>query len=133
MSAVISGTGTLTKNGSGTLTLTAANTYSGVSALGGGIVNLGHSETAGYQRAVLGTIGMRCQCWFHCFLGGGTLQYSSANKNDYSGRFSTGASQQYKVDLNGQAVTWATALTSSGGSMSVGDSAGSGVLDPFRQ
>ena len=49
--------------------------------------------------------------------GGGTLQYSSSNTTDHSGRFSTAASQAYKVDTNSQAVTWATALTSSGGSL----------------
>ncbi len=57
--------------------------------------------------------------------GGGTLQYSAANTFDYSGRFSTASSQAYKADTNSQSVTWATALTSSGGSLS---KSGTGTL-----
>ena len=48
---------------------------------------------------------------------GGTLQSSAANQYDYSGRFSTAASQAYKIDTNGQNVTYASNLTSSGGSL----------------
>jgi autotransporter-associated beta strand protein len=49
--------------------------------------------------------------------GGGTLQYSAANQNDYSGRFSTAAGQAISIDTNSQNVTLATALISSGGSL----------------
>ena len=50
--------------------------------------------------------------------GGGTLQYSAANKNDYSGRFSTAANQPISIDTNGQSVTFpTTALSSSGGTL----------------
>ena len=48
---------------------------------------------------------------------GGTLQSSAANQYDYSSRFSTAASQTYKIDTNGQNVTFASNLTSSGGSL----------------
>src|SRR5262249_25170113 len=41
----------------------------------------------------------------------------SANIFDYSSRFSTAASQKYNFDTNGQNVTFATALTSSGGAL----------------
>ena len=47
----------------------------------------------------------------------GTLQYSAGNQTDYSGRFSTANNQAYNVDTNGQNVTFATKLTSSGGSL----------------
>ncbi|NDD17202.1 MAG: hypothetical protein EB092_09395, partial [Chitinophagia bacterium] len=53
----------------------------------------------------------------------------AANKTDYSNKFDTSANQQYSVDVNGQAITWATALNSSGGSLTVTDSAGSGSLN----
>src|SRR4030095_4099357 len=58
-------------------------------------------------------------------LGGGTLHSSAANQNDFSARFSTAASQAYNADTAGQNVTWATALTSSGGNLS---KAGTGTL-----
>ena len=61
--------------------------------------------------------------------GGGAIKYIAANKTDYSSKFSTAANQQYSVDVNGQAITWATALNSSGGSLTVKDSAGSGSLN----
>src|SRR5262249_6619942 len=60
--------------------------------------------------------------------GGGTLQYSAANNADYSGRFSTAASQPIVIDTNAQTVTFATALSSSNGTLTVNDSAGTGTL-----
>ena len=61
-------------------------------------------------------------------MSGGTLQYSSNNNHDFSGRFSTGANQAYKIDVNGRPVTYATALASSGGSVTLTDTAGGGSL-----
>jgi autotransporter-associated beta strand protein len=61
--------------------------------------------------------------------GGGAIKYIAANKTDYSNKFDTSANQQYSVDVNGQNITWATALNSSGGSLTVKDSAGSGSLN----
>jgi autotransporter-associated beta strand protein len=49
--------------------------------------------------------------------GGGYLQFSASNTTDYSARFSNAANQQYRIDTNGQTVTLASALTSSGGSL----------------
>jgi fibronectin-binding autotransporter adhesin len=60
--------------------------------------------------------------------GGGKLQYSSANQYDYSSRFSTAAGQQYNIDTNGQSVTYASALTSTGGSLTLSDTLGTGKL-----
>ena len=50
-------------------------------------------------------------------LGGGYLEYSSVNQNDYSGRISTGRAQCYNANTNSQNVIWATPLVSSGGSL----------------
>jgi autotransporter-associated beta strand protein len=101
----------LTKLGSNTLTLTGSNTYTGGTTLTAGTLALGSSNAIGSS----GTISF----------GGGTLQASASNTIDYSARFSNAASQQYKIDTNGQNLTLATALTSSGGSFT---KLGSGTL-----
>lgn len=103
ISANLAGTAVLSKTGSGTVTLFGTNTYTGGTAINGGVLALG---TAG----ALGTTGT-------ISFGGGTLQYSASNTTDYSPRFSTAANQAYSVDTNGQSVTYASALASSGGSL----------------
>ncbi len=108
-SFAIAGTTGLTMNGSGTLTILTANTYTGTTTLNGGIVNLGVAQN-GATSGPLGAAGP-------ILYGGGTLQYSAANRFDYSSRFSGAAGQTYSVDTNGQTVTWAAALISSGGSL----------------
>jgi len=111
VSAILAGAVALTKTTSGTVTLSGANTYSGGTYINGGTLSLGSSGALGSS----GTISF----------GGGTLQHSSSNTTDYSNRFSTAASQAYSVDTNGQNVTWATALTSSSGTLA---KTGSGTL-----
>ncbi len=103
--------GSLTKLGSGVLTLSVANTYTGGTNINGGTLNLGNVGALGLS----GTISF----------GGGTLQYSASNATDYSSRFSAAANQEYSIDTNGQNVTFATALTSSGGGLT---KLGNGVL-----
>ena len=105
------GAGSFTKSGAGTLLLTGTNTYSGGTTINAGTLALGSSGAIGSS----GTIT----------LGGGTLQFSASNTTDYSARFSTAASQAYNIDTNGQNVTLATALTSSGGTLA---KSGTGTL-----
>jgi hypothetical protein len=93
----------LTINGNsqtGTVVLGGNNTY-GNTTLSGGTARIG-SNTA------LGSIGT-------ISFAGGTLQYTSAYTADHSARFSNAANQAYAIDTNGETVTLATALTSSGG------------------
>ena len=110
-SGILSGAGALVKDGVGAVTLTGANTYTGGTTLTAGTLALGSADAIGTS----GTI----------YFGGGTLQASASNTTDYSARFSNAASQQYKIDTNGQNLTLATALTSSGGSFT---KLGSGTL-----
>jgi trimeric autotransporter adhesin len=116
ISAVISGTGGLTINRSGSLAmvLSGANTYTGFSTLNSGTVNLAVAENVNTS----GPLGKRgAGAWGSIILNGGYLQYSSVNQNDYSGRFDHADNQRYNVDTAGQTVTWGTALVSSGGTL----------------
>ncbi len=109
----------------GSVSLQGANTYTGVTTLSGGTVNLGVADVPGTSGPLgnLVTVGMGTMV-----LGGGYLQYSSANYGqnlDYSAYFSTIANQQYKVDTNGQSITWGSNLTSSNGTLT---KVGAGML-----
>lgn len=97
------GSGPLVKNGAGLLRLTGNNSYAGGTTLNAGTLLLGHG-------AALGTSGT-------ITFGGGTLRYSAAATTDYSGRFSSAAGQQYRIDTNGQNVTFASPLASAGGTL----------------
>ena len=108
---IISGSGfALTKAGSGTLTLANANAYTGGTNINAGLLRAANSGAFGSS----GAIGF----------GGGTLQYSGIT-TDFSPRFSIAANQAYKIDTNSQSVTFATGLTSSGGSLT---KSGAGTL-----
>jgi autotransporter-associated beta strand protein len=93
--------GRVVKTGSGILTLNGANTFTGGATLASGSLVVASAGALGST----GTISFT----------GGTLQYSAGNTVDYSGRFSTAASQVYDVHTDGQSVAWAANLTSSGG------------------
>ncbi|MEI8369089.1 MAG: autotransporter-associated beta strand repeat-containing protein [Planctomycetia bacterium] len=108
---VISGAGSLVNQGSGTVSLTGANTFTGNTLLQAGTLSLGSSAALGTGGAISFT--------------GGALQYTSANTSDLSARFSTADSQAYKLDTNGQNVTLASNLASSGGSL---EKLGTGIL-----
>lgn len=97
--------------GTGTTTLSGANTFGGDVTINAGALNAGSATALGSG----GTITF----------GGGDLQYSASNQVDYSSRLSSAAGQQYRIDTNGQSVTFASNLTSSGGSLT---KLGSGTL-----
>ncbi|MFN9489451.1 MAG: beta strand repeat-containing protein, partial [Betaproteobacteria bacterium] len=48
---------------------------------------------------------------------GGTLQYSAANTTDYSSRFGSAGGQSWRIDTNGQAVSFAGNLVGTGSSL----------------
>ena len=95
--------GTLTKRGSGTLTLAAANTYSGGTVLEGGTLVLAHPNALGSAGSI-------------SFLGG-VLRYGFDVRSDDSSRFSNAPGQRYRIDTGNQLITLASALTSEGGTL----------------
>ena len=99
----------LTKSGVGSQTLSGNNSYTGGTAINSGTLVLGSANAIGTS----GTISF----------GGGTLK--AFNTTDYSSRFSTAASQAYNVDTNALNISWATAMTSSGGTLT---KSGTGTL-----
>ena len=100
---VIDGSGSVVKQGSGTIILTAANGWSGGTSLNGGALELGNAAALGST----GTISF----------GGGALRFSADNYADYSGRFNTSGSQSFKLDTNGQTVTLGSVIAGSGSTL----------------
>lgn len=103
VSNTISGNGQLVQAGSGTLTLSGVNSYTGGTAINAGALALGSADAIGSSGAIS--------------FGGGALRYSASNTTDYSSRLSTAAGQAVAIDTAGQNVIFATGLTSSGGSL----------------
>ncbi|WP_234968948.1 YDG domain-containing protein [Thiomicrospira sp. ALE5] len=89
----------------GDLTLSGTNTFTGGTQLNDGVLTLGSEGALGSK----GTLDMN----------GGWLKHTEHNSEDYSDRFSTGPNQQYNLDLNGQEITWASPLSSEGGTLTI--------------
>jgi len=114
----------LTKSGSNTLNLSGDNfeetntdysSYIGETILNAGTFSLGNVHSIGTLKSVKPKFTFS----------GGTLQFSSNNTTDISSIFSNSANQNYKIDTNGQSVTLASTLTSSGGTF---EKKGTGTL-----
>lgn len=118
---VVSGAGSVTAEGPGVVKMGAANTYTGVTYIGG-TVFLGSGESAGSS----GPLGRSAAVSPGSIVfAGGTLQFSNSNTYDYSGRFSAADGQAVRIDTSSHSITFARPLTSPGGSLSV---AGLGTL-----
>jgi autotransporter-associated beta strand protein len=85
----------MNKNSAGTVTLSGANTFTGLTTLNNGVLTL----------ASAGALGGGGNIAF----AGGTLQYSASNTADLSTRIVNSAGA-IKVDVNGQTITYGTAL-----------------------
>jgi len=84
--------GSLTKSGSGTLTINNTNTYSGGTSITGGILSFANNALGS------GTITVN----------GGTLQWASGNTQDISGTLALVNSGSATLDTNGNTVTLAS-------------------------
>jgi len=110
------GAGGVVKEGGGMLRMAAANTYTGPTTVNDGIIFLATGENAGTSGPLGKSVAANPGS---IVFGGGWLQYSTANSTDYSGRFSTAAGQHVRINTSSQSITFATPLTSSGGSLTV--------------
>ncbi len=87
----------ITKSGAGTLILSNANTYSGGTTIKAGTLRLDHAAAL---NAGDGTITFS----------GGTLQYGTSITTDYSGRLATGVGNHFRIDTNGNNVTFGSQI-----------------------
>jgi len=102
-SRLIQGAGSLTKLGNGKLTMIGPHTYSGGTNVHSGVLELQGTNPIGSSGAINFNAGFYT----------GTLKYTSANTTDYSSRISALSSSQYRIDTNGQNITFATGLSNS--------------------
>jgi len=102
--------GSLTKIGTGILTLTGTNTYTGGTTISGGLINFNSLSNFG--------TGM-------ITLNGGGLQWAAGTSTDISSQLGSIGSAGATFDTNGNNVTFASPLTGAGGLTK----AGLGLLD----
>ena len=96
VSTSISGSGSVTQIGAGTLRLSANNTYSGGTTIGNGTLSLANSA------ALPGNITFA----------GGTLQFTASNTRDYSESI-VDSTAAITIDTNSQTVSFSGVLNSS--------------------
>ena len=112
----INGTGGITMNGAGILTLAGTNSYTGTTTITGGTLQVNNANALGSGNITFN---------------GGTLQYTSASAGqDWSTRFKS-SSGAINLDVNSQSVTLGSIDSSNTGGLAVfnsGAASGTAIL-----
>ncbi len=107
----LSGAGGLTKLSSGTLTLSVSNSYTGPTAINGGVLSFAASALPFSTSTP------------NIYFNGGALQWGTSNTQDVSAGIAPISSGQAAIiDTNGNSVTFATGLSGAGGLTKLGAS-----------
>jgi autotransporter-associated beta strand protein len=96
--AIVTGTGGLVKAGQNTLTLSGSNSFTGVTAINSGIVNLNSANALAGGGYIT--------------FGGGTLQFSNNNTTDYASRI-VNSKGSIAIDTNGKNITFSSGFAAS--------------------
>ncbi len=102
----LSGSGSLTKLGAGTMLVTGTNTFTGPLAINGGVLNFASSANLGAGTAIN--------------FGGGTLQYATGDTYDITARTVTLNAGGGGIDTNGNNITLANGIGGVGGLTKIG-------------
>ena len=110
INSVISNVGNLLIDGEGTVILSGTNTFTGDVYIKKGIITVNSNSSLGNSSGKI-------------FFEGGTLKYGSAITNDLSSRFdNTSSTQFYNVDINGNNITWNSALLGLSSTLTINNS-----------
>jgi fibronectin-binding autotransporter adhesin len=113
-SAILGGTGALTKTTGGTVTLSGVNTYTGVTSINAGILSVATIGNGG----VAGNIGAATAAAGNLVLGGGTLEYTGASAStNRAYTLTTGTTSTIDVVAGANTLTLGAASANTNGAL----------------